>query len=388
MKIMIVGGKLQGVEATYLARQAGWETILVDKDNTAPAVGMCDKFYQLDVIEDRSSLKRIIKTADIIIPALENKSALRHMQEVAMSAEVPLAFDEGSYSVSSSKIESDKLFREYGIPAPVYWPEAKLPVIVKPSAASGSHRVVKINTKEELDYFLRLKGIMDIEEWVIQEYLSGFSYSLEVVGLCGTVISYQVTKLEMDANFDCKRVIAPAILKPSLQQQLREIAARIAQLINLTGIMDIEVIVHQGMVKVLEIDARLPSQTPTVVWQSTGINMLEHLSSVFMLGKLPGVAEAGSEKSVICEHVKVSPNGIESLGEHIMAEAGPLHIMNGFWGSDEALTNYVHGYNSWVSTLIFKGCNRAEVWAKRTESIRNMQKVLKLPQYIDSAPLM
>jgi heterodisulfide reductase subunit A-like polyferredoxin len=38
MLVAVVGGNLQGVEATYLARKAGWEVILIDKNSNAPAM--------------------------------------------------------------------------------------------------------------------------------------------------------------------------------------------------------------------------------------------------------------------------------------------------------------------------------------------------------------
>ena len=49
MQVCIIGGKLQGVEATYLAHKAGWEVLLVDKNPSPPAKGLCDRFYQVDV---------------------------------------------------------------------------------------------------------------------------------------------------------------------------------------------------------------------------------------------------------------------------------------------------------------------------------------------------
>ena len=71
MRVAIVGGKLQGVEATYLAHKAGWETIVIDKDRDVPASGLSDQFAQLDVTEERE-LTHILKRVDLLIPALEN----------------------------------------------------------------------------------------------------------------------------------------------------------------------------------------------------------------------------------------------------------------------------------------------------------------------------
>ena len=384
MKIVIVGGKLQGLEAAYLARQAGWDTVLVDKNRLVPAIGLCDEYHQLDVTDGGDQLKQLFRSADLVIPTLENQVALRQVGEVARAAEVPLAFDSEAYAISSSKLTSDRLFRENGIQAPIYWPLATLPVIVKPSGASGSQGVQKIQTEEEMNNFRR--SVADFDSWVIQEFVQGPSYSLEVIGLGGSIVSYQVTELIMDASYDCKRVLAPASILPSLENQLRAIAVQIGRLINLTGIMDIEVVDYAGSLKVLEIDARLPSQTPATVWHSTGVNMLEHLRDVFVKGRLPKLINVQAPRDVIFEHLEVSQNKMECLGEHIMAVEEPLHCVKGFWGAYQALTNYQPGRLSWVATLIFTGNDRAETEGKRRETLKSIQQHFRLTQHLDNGP--
>lgn len=379
MKIVVVGGKLQGLEAAYLANQAGWEVALVDKDCFVPAQGFCHEFHCLDVIRDVDKLKHIVRSADFIIPALENWSALHSLQGISLAADVPLAFDCQAYEISSSKISSDKLFRENNIPAPAYWPEAKLPLIVKPSGKSGSEGVKKISSSMELAAFCQATDL--IENWVVQEHLSGPSYSLEVMGFKGSVISYQVTTLEMDALFDCKRVLAPADLLPDLQEELKIMASKVAGLVNLTGIMDIEVINDNGILKVLEIDARLPSQTPITVWHSTGVNMLEDLHTVFVKGQLPVARSSSVPKQVIFEHIRVGAEKLEVLGEHIMAVTEPLQLISDFWGADQAITNYHYGRSQWVATLIFKGENWAEVSGKRLETMNCLCRYFQISEY-------
>ena len=49
MLVAVVGGNLQGVEATYLAKKAGWEVVLIDRRSIVPASGLCDRFIRLDV---------------------------------------------------------------------------------------------------------------------------------------------------------------------------------------------------------------------------------------------------------------------------------------------------------------------------------------------------
>jgi len=43
MRVAIIGGRLQGLEAVYLAKKAGWQTLLVDKEAAVPAAGLCDR---------------------------------------------------------------------------------------------------------------------------------------------------------------------------------------------------------------------------------------------------------------------------------------------------------------------------------------------------------
>lgn len=50
--IAIIGGKLQGVEACYLARKAGWRITLFDRNPACPASQMADQFYPVDVTAD------------------------------------------------------------------------------------------------------------------------------------------------------------------------------------------------------------------------------------------------------------------------------------------------------------------------------------------------
>jgi pyrrolysine biosynthesis protein PylC len=147
--------------------------------------------------------------------------------------------------------------------------------------------------------------------------------------------------------------------------------------------MDVEVILHNGELKVLEIDARLPSQTPTAVYRSTGINMLELLARFFVGVDGPGFPGSGENpgtgklqlpaKGVIYEHIRVTPGNLEFCGEHIMAEGGPLRLITGFFGADEAITDYSPGRNQWVATLIITAGDLAGAWEKRNQVIHDLR---------------
>jgi pyrrolysine biosynthesis protein PylC len=150
--------------------------------------------------------------------------------------------------------------------------------------------------------------------------------------------------------------------------------------------MDVEVIINNGQLKVLEIDARLPSQTPITVYQSTGINMLAHLADIYVYDRLPEVKKPLANKHVIFEHISVSPRKMETLGEHIMGEAGPLQLIENFFGADEAITNYCPDREAWAAALIISAASKKDVWDKRSVILRNIMEEHKISSYNDSFP--
>ena len=91
-----------------------------------------------------------LKSVDFILPANENEVLLSAIVSIAKEHDLTLAFDSDAYAVSSSKLSSDRLFHENGIPSPRYYPEGKAPYIVKPSGESGSTGVTRFDSEEAL----------------------------------------------------------------------------------------------------------------------------------------------------------------------------------------------------------------------------------------------
>jgi pyrrolysine biosynthesis protein PylC len=167
----------------------------------------------------------------------------------------------------------------------------------------------------------------------------------------------------MDEAYDCKNVTAPMQLPGHQVTRFEEMAIAVAEEIELHGIMDLEVILHQNELKLLEIDARLPSQTPMTVYWSTGINMVEVLANLTIHKNLNFCVTY--ERPVLVEHIKVCGPTIESFGEHIMALDGPLALKTDFFGADEAIASFEPGKHQWVCTMIFSGSSRDEIHMKR-----------------------
>ncbi|MDR3280104.1 MAG: 3-methylornithine--L-lysine ligase PylC [Synergistaceae bacterium] len=368
MRIAIIGGKLQGVEAAYLARAAGYHSVVIDRDQNAPASGLCDTFILGDAL-DREVLRNAFEGADAVLPAIEDDEVLEHVSRASGDMGLPFLHDGHAYGISSSKLESDRMFAELGIPAPLPWPRCGFPLIGKPSGQSGSQGVRLIEDAPQLDEWTRLNAD---EPYVLQQHLPGPSYSLEVVGNGEGCVALQVTELFMDESYDCCRVAAPALLAPGVEAEFREISTRIARRLKIKGVFDVEIILHDNKCKVLEIDARLPSQTPAAVYHSTGVNLLEVLCRSALEDGLPQV-DIKREKAALYQHIYVDGRGVTVLGEHIMGTCGPLHLERGFLGADMAMTNWRPGVFPWAATLIYEGETRKELIFRQEESIRRAE---------------
>lgn len=383
MLAAIVGGALQGVEVACLAQQAGWQTLLVDRRREVPARRLCDGFRQLDVCQ-ALALDKTLKQVDLVIPALENQTALDSLVRWGNQAEVPVAFDPSAYAVSCSKTASNRLFASLGIPVPEPWPQCGFPVVAKPSQASGSDGVMILRNPNDLAAAFPA-GVPD-HGWVLQQYLDGPAYSIEVIGRPGYHVPLQVTELFMDAGYDCKAVAAPSGLTAGQEDEIASLGVAIADALELRGLMDVEAILHDGRFKVLEIDARVPSQTPLAVYHSTGINMVDMLADGFLTNFSGPVAPARYARGVILKHIRVTPESIVISGEHVMAQAGPLDRVSGFFGADDALTNFREGATHWSATLIVRGQNRSQAQRNSHRVMAAIQRDLDIETIVDSVP--
>ncbi|MEI8217120.1 MAG: 3-methylornithine--L-lysine ligase PylC [Eubacteriales bacterium] len=378
-RLAIIGGKLQGIEACYLAGKAGIQTLLIDKNPDAPARGLCTEFINVDILLENRFLMDELCKCDLVLPALENQNVLDHLVELSQTFGFILAFDPKAYAISSSKIESDKLIHKYNLPSPAYFPNGQVPYVAKPSNGSGSDGVKILNTISEVELFLAKinseNGKKETQDWIVQEYVSGPSYSIEVIGSKAKGYkTYKITEIFVDKEYDCNKVTSYVNLDKKSRDEFSQLGRELAALVDLDGIMDVEVILNNGELKILEIDARFPSQTPTVVLQSTGENLIVELIRHFCKKKFVEMTaneklESNKEKKelfVSFEHFLVENGAISQPGEHIIGEAGKLQYIEGFCHADEALTDFNLSENrtKFCATMINKADSLEELESK------------------------
>jgi len=343
---------------------------VLDRRAEAPAASLADESATVDVAKDPDAARRLMAGCDAVLPANEDMGCLIATDRVCREAGLPLLFDLDAYRLSSSKEDSNRLFRSMGAPAPGDWPSCGFPVVVKPSGMSGSVGVTKAADEAELASAVRAVEAMG-DAAVVQEWVEGPNISIEVVSDGREAVPLVLTEVVLDGHYDCRMVKCP------LEGVGRDVAAgfaewsgRIAERMGLKGLMDVEAIVHGGAAKILEIDARIPSQTPAAVLAATGVNILEALARTVLDGKT--FRPAPREGAAVYEHVRVEDGVMRPTGEGGVADMMRPTSSQGLFGWDEIITDHRPGSRSWRATVICSGPTPEKAWSKRNACMARM----------------
>ena len=384
IRLAIVGGALQGMETVYLAHKAGYTAVVIDRREDAPASSLADEFHVLDPLRDPDGAGKVFGGCDAVIPACEDTELLESLVHQCSGIGVPLLFDMDSYRVSSSKLLSNEMMGKAGVPLPGRWPECGFPVVVKPSAQSGSIGVSVAFDDEDLAHGLaRVRALGD--EPVIQEFVSGRSISIEMIGNGREYRSFVTTEVVLDSNYDCRMVICePHILSDNDEKAFENMAEKVAETMGLRALCDLEAIVTSDGPRVLEIDARIPSQTPAAVYMATGVNLLEELVNI-SLG-IPGSGRERQRGSSVYYHLVYRDGILRMCGEKEFGHVRNPRFVHGLFGSDDAVTDYEPGKREWRATLISRGRDRDDVMDRVVTSIKEIEKVCDVTEYVEASP--
>ncbi len=374
MKVAVVGGGLQGVEICILAKKAGWKTILFDKSENALARDLADTFICMAVEElaqlPEDNIQKFLHDVAVFIPALENDAALDYLMKFCKQHALKLAFDENAYAVSSSKVKSQHFFEENNtpIPKPAGKNEFQYPLIAKPSRGSGSQGVKLLHNERELLEYLP-KGF-NSPDWILESYCAGRQFSMEICGTPQKYQTFQLTELLMDEVFDCRGVIAP-VKEQKIESLVQAEILKLAERLQLHGIMDIEVAADEDGIRVFEIDARFPSQTPLTVYYSTGVNLLEYFVASF-LAYTPQALMKKKVQYASYFHVAREGEKLFYPGEHSLTLFGPLQLIRSVNGAEEVLIGGSLEEKKWSAVLFLTAESKKELEEKKEAALQQL----------------
>ncbi len=145
-----------------------------------------------------------------------------------------------------------------------------LPVFVKPNAGGSSFGVTKVKSKDELSEAIE-KAWKESDEALVEEFVEGQEFTCGLVKLKGQEFIFPVTEVlpkKEFFDFEAKYTkgmtdeITPARLSAELTRDCQQLASRIYDLCNCSGIVRIDFILRNGEFYFLEVNTT-PGMTAT-----------------------------------------------------------------------------------------------------------------------------
>ncbi|MDD4200347.1 MAG: ATP-grasp domain-containing protein, partial [Eubacteriales bacterium] len=307
-------------------------------------------------------------------PTMENYDVLQGLTELCEREDYVLAFDWEAYKITASKIASDRLFVEKGLPCPRYYPEGELPYIAKPDSESGSHGIRLFREKDKFEKFMEAESA----GFIVQEFIEGPSYSVEIIGEPGNYRTYVPTEIFVDDIYDCNLAAVHRNIDRNKIAIINDQIRVTAEALKLKGIMDIEVIDRNGSgdIRILEVDARLPSQTSVAVFHASGMNYIEELYDLFCKGDFKKPQEDLGRCSSYTQYL--FDNGkMSSQGEHIMVEGKGLEYSDDLCSEAKAVTDFAENRSVWRGIFINWADTKEQLHEKETLMVEELRGLLK-----------
>ena len=272
-KIIVLGGGSDQISLILELRKKGFSIILVDYYSNPPAKQFAHKHYVVSTLDVDSVLK-IAKEEqiDYIITACIDQAILT-MAFVAEELRIkcPFSFDTALNVTNKSRMKERML--KAGIPTSNYkvvkagvkhhTEGLKYPLVVKPSDSNGSYGVKKVESKNELDKYLKkAQKISRSGIAIVEEFREGVEVSIDAF------IKHKKAKILMmttskkianaNSNFPICQSHYPAKIGTKAKKKVEYIANQIADAFGLDNTpLIIQVICCEDEVSVIEFGARI-----------------------------------------------------------------------------------------------------------------------------------
>ena len=262
------------------------KVVAADCSNTAPALYFADKMVILPRIDDPTYVEEIIENSKkeqikLIIPTIDTDLMLLSKNQdyiFEKSGAKVLISSEHVITICRDKIKTHYYLEEKGFKVPKLYEidnqDIDYPVFIKPVDGSSSINAFKVNSRDELDNYLKL-----IKKPMIQEYISGEEFTVDVfLDFKSNIISI-VPRLRM-------QVRGGEISKGKIIKN-RIVIDEVTKLMNTLkpiGHITVQLMLTDKGIKFIEINPRFGGGAPMSI--QSGANSCKNLYRFLMNEKL------------------------------------------------------------------------------------------------------
>ena len=290
-RILIVGASVLQLPAILKAKEMGFYVGVADYDPQAVGIPYADEYFNVSTID----VEGVTEVARSFCPdgiiTLATDMPMRSISAACMACGLPgISFETAVRA--TDKAEMIRAFETHGVEHPWYFvaqdkaafdavkDRVSFPCIMKPTDNAGSRGVILAQDLESLERaYAYSHGQSRGGAVIIEEYLKGPEFSVEVMVLDGEPHVLQITdKLTTGApHFVEMGHSQPSRQSAGNQAKIRDLAERACKAVGISsGPAHVEIILTESGPKMVELGARMGGDciTTHLVPLSTGIDMV------------------------------------------------------------------------------------------------------------------
>jgi carbamoyl-phosphate synthase large subunit len=312
-KIMILGGGPnrigQGIEFDYCCvhaalalREDGYETIMVNcnPETVSTDYDISDRLYfEPLTFEDVMEIIGREKPMGVIVQ-FGGQTPLKLSRQLAAAGAPIIGTSPDSIDVAEDRERFQQLLVKLGLRQPANATareeeraielahEVGFPLIVRPSYVLGGRAMEVVYEEEDLRTYMREAVKVSNESPVLLDRFLDLAIEVDVDAICdgqdvliGGIMEHVEQAGVHSGDSSCS--LPPASLTPAIQDELRDQTRRMAQALNVVGLMNVQFAIQNGLVYVLEVNPRA-SRTVPFVSKATGMPLAKIAARV-MVGR-------------------------------------------------------------------------------------------------------
>jgi carbamoyl-phosphate synthase large subunit len=323
-KIMILGGGPnrigQGIEFDYCCvhaalalREDGYETIMVNcnPETVSTDYDISDRLYfEPLTFEDVMEVISREKPQGVIVQ-FGGQTPLKLARQLAAAGAPIIGTSPDSIDVAEDRERFQQLLTKIGLRQPANATardeeraielarEVGFPLIVRPSYVLGGRAMEIVYEEEDLRTYMREAVKVSNDSPVLLDRFLDLAIEVDVDAVCdgqdvliGGIMEHVEQAGVHSGDSSCS--LPPATLSPEIQEELRSQTRKLAQGLNVIGLMNIQFAIQNGVVYVLEVNPRA-SRTVPFVSKATG-RPLAKIAARVMAGRKLADLDATEER--------------------------------------------------------------------------------------------
>ena len=327
-KVLIVGAGPAQYSGIAKAKKMGLFTIVADRDENAPGLGIADVPLVVDV-KDIASLIQVARQYHIDGVFLVS-SEVSVMTVAAIAEELNLP----GIGTNTARIATDKglmreIYLENGVPSPEFKivhslgetyqfiKKLSLPVVLKPADNAGSRGVTLVIHEDEIeDAYLRAMSNSNKNKVLVESFMDGIEVSVEAFVYKGDITILALSdKIRTPPPYLLDTmVIFPSNFPKATLNDICDVAVRAIKSVGIdNGPVHIEIMMTDNGPKMVELAARGPGfkvfteMIPFV----TGVDVVEGVIKL-AIGEEPDLNVIANRAAVL-KFIEANPGKIEKI---------------------------------------------------------------------------